>query len=198
MSTTYTVTVTDSCSTIRYDDFTITVNPLPIPAYEIDPPQATILNPFFDFDDASQITSFWSWNFGDGGTSVFSSPQHTYLNAGYYTVQLIATSSEGCVDSLSKQLYVEEVATAYVPNSFSPNNDGRNDLFGPIGHAMPPYTITIFNRWGNKMYSDYGSNKFWNGKYNGEPAPVGVYVYVISFNDPMLSKTYKGQVTLIR
>lgn len=197
-TTTYTVTVTDSCSTIRYDDFTITVNPLPIPAYEIDPPQATILNPFFDFDDASQITSFWSWNFGDGGTSVFSSPQHTYLNAGYYTVQLIATSSEGCVDSLSKQLYVEEVATAYVPNSFSPNNDGRNDLFGPIGHAMPPYTITIFNRWGNKMYSDSGSNKFWNGKYNGEPALVGVYVYVISFNDPMLSKTYKGQVTLIR
>lgn len=197
-TTTYTVTVSDSCSTLRYNDFTIVVNPLPIPAFEIDPPQATILNPFFDFDDASQITSFWNWNFGDGGTSVFSSPQHTYLNAGYYTVQLIATSNEGCVDSLSKELYVEEVATAYVPNSFSPNNDGRNDLFGPIGHAMPPYTITIFNRWGNKMYSDSGSDKFWNGKYNGEPAPVGVYVYVISFNDPMLSKTYKGQVTLIR
>lgn len=197
-TTTYTVTVTDSCSLLRSNDFTIVVNPLPIPAFEIDPPQATILNPFFDFDDASQITSFWSWNFGDGGNSVFSSPQHTYLNAGYYTVQLIATSNQGCVDSLSKQLYVEEVATAYVPNSFSPNNDGRNDLFGPIGHAMPPYTITIFNRWGNKIYSDSGSDKFWNGKYNGEPAPVGVYVYVISFNDPMLNKTYKGEVTLIR
>lgn len=197
-TTTYTVTVSDSCSTVRSSSFTIVVNPLPIPAFEIDPPQATILNPFFDFKDASLITDEWHWNFGDGGTSILSSPQHTYLNAGYYTVQLIATNNEGCVDSLSKELYVEEIATAYVPNSFSPNNDGRNDLFGPIGHAMPPYTISIFNRWGNKMYSASGSNRFWNGSYNGKPAPTGVYVYVITFDDPMLSKTYKGEVTLIR
>jgi gliding motility-associated-like protein len=200
VTTTYTVSVTDSCSTPRTDSFTITVFELPVPSFTIKPPQATILNPFFDFIDASQNTAQWLWNFGDGTSSNIQYPQHTYLEAGYYTVQLIATSNDGCVDSLSRELYVEEVTTIYIPNSFSPNSDGMNDMFMPIGHAIPPYEMIIMNRWGNVVFSSSNGFEGWNGKIKGTStdAPNGVYVYRIRFEGELKQKEFTGRVNVIR
>jgi gliding motility-associated-like protein len=200
VTTTYTVSVTDSCSTPRTDSFTITVFELPVPSFTIKPPQATILNPFFDFIDASQNTAQWLWNFGDGTSSNIQYPQHTYLEAGYYTVQLIATSNDGCVDSLSRELYVEEVTTIYIPNSFSPNSDGMNDMFMPIGHAIPPYEMIIMNRWGNVVFSSSNGFEGWNGKIKGTgtDAPNGVYVYRIRFEGELKQKEFTGRVNVIR
>ncbi|MBL0071107.1 MAG: gliding motility-associated C-terminal domain-containing protein [Bacteroidetes bacterium] len=67
-----------------------------------------------------------------------------------------------------------------MPNIFTPNNDGVNDVFevGAAG-ACSPERITIFNRWGNSIFETSGQNKFWDGKSNGNPVPSGVYFYVI-------------------
>ncbi|MBL0343129.1 MAG: PKD domain-containing protein [Bacteroidetes bacterium] len=94
-TTTYTVTVSDSCSTPRDASKTITVNLLPEPAFVIEPPQATILNPYFDFIDASVNTTTWQWDFGDGQSTTLQNPSHTYLEPGTYAIQLIATSEKG-------------------------------------------------------------------------------------------------------
>lgn len=200
VTTTYTVTVTDSCSVQRTDSFTITVFELPVPSFTIKPPQATILNPFFDFVDASQNTTQWLWNFGDGTSGSVQYPQHTYREAGYYTVQLIATSADGCVDSLSRELYVEEVTTIYIPNSFSPNTDGMNDVFMPVGHAMPPYEMMIMNRWGNVVFSSSNGFEGWNGKIKGSStdAPNGVYVYRIRFDGGLKQREFTGRVHVLR
>jgi gliding motility-associated-like protein len=200
VTTTYFVQVNDSCSTPRSTSFTIQVDPLPVPAFAIDPPNATILNPFFDFNDKSSNTSVWHWDFGDYHTSNTQYPQHTYKEPGYYNVELIAASPDGCVDSLTEQLYVEEVTTVYVPNSFTPNNDGRNDVFGVVGHALPSYEMTIFNRWGQEVYKTDNSVT-WNGNYNNasEKAPEDVYVYMISFSgNTAPKKVLTGRVTLVR
>lgn len=204
VTTTYTVTVTDSCSTPRQDYFTITVYELPVPEFSIKPENATILNPFFDFIDLSTNTSQWAWNFGDTTFSNEQYPQHTYLNPENYTVQLIATSSDGCVDSVYHELYVEEITTVYFPNSFTPNGDGKNDFFGPASHALPPYEITVWDRWGVKVFSSDNPNVLWNGiiKDSNNAAPEGVYVYGVKFKGnfygSLKKQIHTGQITLIR
>lgn len=195
----YTVTISDSCSTQRSDSKLVTVNALPEPAFTIEPPQATILNPYFDFVDASLNTSSWLWNFGDGGTSTEQFATHTYLVPGYFTVQLIATSDKGCVDSTYSEVYVENVVTFYIPNSFTPNEDGYNDEFGPIGYSVEGYNLNIFNRWGQSVFNSTGLFDKWNGTDSGgAKLPDGVYVYQLKvLNDPE-NKIRTGTVTLLR
>ncbi len=196
---TYTVTVSDSCSTIRNTALTITVNPIPDPSFSIEPPNATILNPYFDFVDASVNTSLWQWYFGDGQSSSIQNPSHTYLEPGIYTVQLIATSDKGCVDSTSSELIVENVVIFYIPNSFTPNGDGYNDEFGPIGYSVEGYELAVYGRWGQSVFNSSGTFDKWNGQdKNGSALPEGVYVYSLRvFNDPE-KKIRTGTVTLVR
>jgi len=196
---TYTVTISDSCSTPRTASKLVTVNDLPEPSFKIEPPQATILNPYFDFVDASVNTSSWLWNFGDGETSTLQFPSHTYLVPGYFTVQLIATSDKGCVDSTFSEVYVENVVTFYIPNSFTPNADGYNDEFAPIGYSVAGYNLNIFNRWGQSVFTSSGLFDKWNGTdTSGDQLPDGVYVYQLKvLNDPE-NKIRTGTVTLLR
>lgn len=200
VSTTYTVTVTDSCSTVQQAFFTIKVDPLPIPEFAVKPESATILNPFFDFINQSFNANRWLWNFGDTTFSNEQFPQHTYLNPGTYKVQLIATSAEGCIDSIYNTLYVEEVTTIYFPNSFTPNGDDINDFFAPVGHSIPPYEMTIYNRWGEKIFYTDTNLSPWRGEVqnSGAAAKDGVYVYRARFKGQLKKKDFEGSVTLIR
>jgi len=96
----------------------------------------------------------------------------------------------------------------FIPNAFSPNNDGVNDLFAIYSSsALLPVeikTFVIFNRWGQQLYSaqnfDITDNSFWwNGKFKNKTQPLGVYIYHIelkALNEPL--KKYKGNVTLVR
>lgn len=70
------------------------------------------------------------------------------------------------------------VATLYLPNAFSPNNDGLNDTFGPVGEvATGPYRLTIFDRWGQVVFSTTDARQVWDGLTNGNLSPVGMYTY---------------------
>ncbi len=196
---TYTVTISDSCSTQRTASKLVTVNDLPEPSFKIEPPQATILNPYFDFVDASVNTASWLWYFGDGASSAVQFPSHTYLVPGYFTVELIATSDRGCVDSTFSEVYVENVVTFYIPNSFTPNADGYNDEFAPVGYSVEGYDLAIFNRWGIRVFNSSGLFDKWNGTdISGDKLPDGVYVYQLKvLNDPE-NKIRTGTVTLLR
>ena len=86
-------------------------------------------------------------------------------------------------------------------NAFSPNNDGLNDFFKPIDAAcVTEFEMTIFDRWGQQTFQThnvYGDG--WNGRYNGRPAPVGVYYYIINYkNASGESKKQSGSITLLR
>jgi gliding motility-associated-like protein len=195
----YTVTVSDSCSTSRSVSKSIIVNPLPDPAFSAEPATATILNPGINFTDLSINASSWIWNFGDGATSMVQHSQHTYLLPGIFTVQLIATSDKGCIDSTYSELLVENVVTFYIPNSFTPNGDGNNDNFGVTGYSVQGYNLAVYNRWGQIVFQSSGLHDSWNGQdSNGKPVPSGVYVYQLQvLNDPH-NKIRTGTVTLIR
>jgi gliding motility-associated-like protein len=88
----------------------------------------------------------------------------------------------------------------YVPNAFTPNGDGTNDVFEVFGTALKSVSMKIFNRWGEKVF-DSGESQWasWDGTYMGSMQPTGVYVYYVElvYLDGV-KKMREGSVTLIR
>ena len=88
----------------------------------------------------------------------------------------------------------------WIPNSFTPNGDGLNDVFKPETLAeIEEYTMLIFNRWGQQIFESNNINKAWDGKYKGRIVESGVYTYRIEARDKLTKekKVYNGRVTLI-
>ncbi|MEZ5067000.1 MAG: gliding motility-associated C-terminal domain-containing protein [Bacteroidia bacterium] len=100
-----------------------------------------------------------------------------------------------------REIVVEGVFTLYIPNAFTPNQDGHNDEFFATGYGITAVNMLIFNRWGNKVFETNSLNGKWNGQnlYNGALCAQGVYVYTMKVTDQFgVPHTYQGQVTLIR
>jgi gliding motility-associated-like protein len=109
---------------------------------------------------------------------------------------LTVVSNDGCgiaTDTMKLIVYKD----IFIPSAFSPNNDGLNDVWNiPVLNVFPGFELTVFNRQGQVVYQNKNSNIPWNGKYKGEPQPVGVYVYYIDLK--VEGGQLKGTLTLIR
>jgi len=108
-----------------------------------------------------------------------------------------ATTENGCIIVDSMDVLVQETVID-MPNAFAPS--GTNNLFKPSKRGIAQLKeFSIFNRWGNKVYSSTNIDEGWDGTYNSQPQPVGVYIYVIeAVNDRGIPFTKKGNVTLLR
>ncbi|MFA5782504.1 MAG: PKD domain-containing protein, partial [Bacteroidales bacterium] len=151
----------------------------------------------------------WQWDFGDGSTATDENCIHQYGDTGTYTVTLIVTDANGCIDSVSDIIKIRDIFTLYIPNSFTPNNDGFNDFFFPQGINVDPnnFDMYIFDRLGNLMFhtntwvSTYGEP--WNGTKNNsgtfKDVVMDVYVYRILIKEIQgFRHEYIGRVTLIQ
>ena len=124
------------------------------------------------------------WDFDDSSTSLFENPMHEFENPGIYNVMLTVSDTNLCVDSIVHKIIMYYDYVLYVPNTFTPNGDGENDEFVPIGLRMEKYEsyqFIIYNRWGEILFESDDINKGWNGTTrDGENiAPIGVYLYFI-------------------
>ena len=122
------------------------------------------------------------------------------LRGGLYNFRI--TNSKGCSKDTAIAL-AEDIPIGcndiFIPNAFTPNNDGRNDLFKVSFQPSTDVKLQIFNRWGTEVYSGKGSNIAWDGNFKGTQQPVGVYIYIISYTDQSrANKNLKGTLTLIR
>ncbi len=187
------------CSSTSSDS--IRIFPPPIPLFTANPQTSFIENPLINFLDHSLNTSIWWWNFGDissgiDNSSSLSSPSHSFFNQGTYTVWLTATSPDGCIDSTSTDVHLIDFNSLYIPNAFTPNENGLNDIFKPYGNGLD-YTLFIFDRWGEQLFK--GKNQGWDGTYNGKMVQQDIYVWslIYSFNQTDTETTY-GKVTLIK
>lgn len=138
------------------------------------------------------------WDLGDGTKVKATSTTHSYLDLEDHWVMLHIVSDEGCkaVDSL----LVIAPGTLYFPNAFTPDGDGINETFGPIGAAIDEFKMTIFDRWGHVVYESESMDQPWDGKVNGGADAVsGVYVYLYRAKGHYFEadKRY-GHVTLVR
>jgi gliding motility-associated-like protein len=86
-----------------------------------------------------------------------------------------------------------------VPNAFSPNNDGVNDVFIPLNYGLLNYEFRIYNRWGELIFETNDTTKGWDGYYNGVEQELDVYVYVVSGNgEDGVHYSKQGNFTLVR
>jgi len=87
-----------------------------------------------------------------------------------------------------------------MPNIFSPNNDGRNEIFRPLNIGVEEIiSFRIFNRWGQMILDSNGNNSEWNGNYKNEPQPVGVYIYTLDIGcNGEFERRLSGDITLLK
>ncbi len=114
---------------------------------------------------------------------------------------LLVTDATGCTAAGSVRIFVLLDKQLYIPNLFTPNGDGSNDMFGIFTDdlSVKQFSLKIFNRWGEKVFETNNHLQGWDGFYNGETAPAGNYIYdtFITYVDGKTEKR-KGSVMLIR
>jgi gliding motility-associated-like protein len=186
----------------------ITVFPRIEAEFVYSPTTVSSLDPDVFFYDQSTNAAYWNWSFGDTMSGIYNhsfdqSPNHSFYGPGTYTIWLIATNSSGCVDSVSHVLEVKEPLSFFVPNAFTPNNDGLNDVFMPVGLGIDPnnFIMYIFDRWGEAIYNSNDLYKGWNGRTEGSDklCQMGVYVWLIDYKDINGDRhKINGRVTLVR
>lgn len=165
------------------------------------PSEPTIADNSVLFFNQSTNTYQSDWLFGDGGSSTLTYPSHSYSDTGQYVVTLYITTEHGCRDTVSHDLYVRDVVTMYIPNSFSPDGDGINDFIKPIGHGIDEqfYTFSVFDRWGKLLFSTSDYEEGWDGTFNGLKCQHGTYEYVLFYRDDAgIVRKLIGGIQLIR
>jgi gliding motility-associated-like protein len=177
--TTYILNVTDANGCFGTDQFPVNVINLPIADADFSPSSGyepiTVV-----FSNLSQNADSYEWNFGNGQISSVTDLNPisiSYLNAGTYYIQLIA-SNELCTSIWFDSVIVlpYEMLEIEVPNVFSPNGDGSNEGYSIITKNATSIEAVIVNRWGVKMVEITDLNYKWDGKTNsGSEASDGVY-----------------------
>ena len=122
--------------------------------------------------------------------------EETYILRGYNS----GTVERGCFsEDTVHVIVVQDCGEMYVPNAFSPNGDGANDLLYVRGQCLETLTFIVFNRWGQKVFETTDKNIGWDGTFKGDLMNTGVFVYRLEGKD-YDGKGYsmKGNVTLIR
>lgn len=170
------------CTTSKTFGDTVNVYGYPNAAFRPSPPVTTLSHPIITFVNNTTGGYTWNWNFGDNTGSSERDPSHKYVEAGTYLVTLYTETEHGCSDSAHYNVEVEPEFTIFIPNAFSPNDDGLNDVFKPKGIGVEDYELKIFNRWGKLVFESNNIEVGWDG-YVGNggktKAPQDVYVYII-------------------
>jgi gliding motility-associated-like protein len=113
------------------------------------------------------------------------------------------TVDNGTCKATDSLIVTAECSSIYVPSGFTPNNDGVNDIFKANGIDVKDFSLMVFNRWGEKIFQTQDINLGWDGTYRGNPAPFGMYIWVLEasdkFGNPFLNETQsRGTVSLVR
>ncbi|CAG5079468.1 hypothetical protein CRYO30217_00953 [Parvicella tangerina] len=203
----YTVTSSVGCtSTTTYSNY-IEATPTPIANFTYSPQLITTENSSLELTNTSINTDQVFWQlFGDNGLSQTSQSETVVVDLpatpATYTICLTATNSFGCETINCKDIEVQNELSFYIPNTFTPNNDGINDLFGPVFSGVIPaeYHLRIFNRWGQLIWESSDISETWDGKFNGKVVPENSYIWTLNYKEEgqLEYKKAKGHVNLIR
>jgi gliding motility-associated-like protein len=176
----------------------------------VDVPNVTIIPPGQSRSDTT-VRFGQSVNLTGSGAKTFEwSPNYNITSltkpkvtvTPFKTTQYILTgyNSKNCFSSDTiNVIIIDDCGEMYVPNAFTPNNDGVNDVLYVRGICLQSLTFMVFNRWGEKVFETNDQKHGWDGTYKGEELNTGVFVYRLE------GKTYdgkgfssKGNITLIR
>ena len=181
----------------------------PIASFYAEPQTTSILDPNINFINTSQGASSYYWDFGDpsatngSNTSTVTKPSHSYTFVGPYAVNLVATSIKGCKDTAKIIVEITPDFALYIPNTFTPDGNGVNDIFQPLGVGIDEenYRLDIYDRWGENIFTSNSFRKGWDGTVKGgsKMAEQGVYTYKMIVRDTQGNKhPYVGHVTVLK
>ena len=187
------------CSDEDSSLFSITIPPLPEAKFTQSSRVVSVFNSEISFDNKSEDAVRYKWSFGDGNSSEEVNPKHIFDQVGTLKIKLHAYNAAECHDEFETTL---EVVPFFVPSAFTPNNDGKNDVFfdGVPYMNLTSFDMKVFNRWGQQIFSTDSFLRPWDGfLQNGDPAPEGLYTYMIKIVS-IKGKYYEypGTFSLIR
>jgi len=151
------------------------------------------------FTNLSQNFTDFNWQFGDGEEdNEEENPIHNYKIL-YDIHPCLSVWNEYCADTICKDIYMDFEELIGVPNAFSPNGDGINDVIYVEGIGIANLTFEIYNRWGEKVFESENQEIGWDGNFKGVAQEMEVYTYIVNaifINGK--STRLKGNITLMR
>ena len=112
---------------------------------------------------------------------------------------LVLENEGGCIDSASVQICVNDPSSLFIPDIFSPNNDGANDILFVRGEGIVQLDFSLYNRWGDKVFSTNSIDNGWDGNVRENKSPTGIYFYQLKArvnNGDEIVRS--GDITLVR
>lgn len=196
-----TVTTPFGCtSTVQYNNL-INVWPVPKASFKSDKNETSIVDPVINVSSLALGATECSYTISNGVWFNTCNFQYEFPQIGLYSIIQTVENEFGCVDSISRTINVRPAFHVYIPNSFSPNYDGLNDLFMVYGEEIADFHMQIFNRFGSKVYDSYDINSGWDGtvRLSDEISPSGVYSCLIYIrNNDGEELKYHTAVVLVR
>ena len=204
-SVTFSATTVDGCFFTHTEEDLLTIYNAPFASFSIEPQVIVLPSTQADFTNYSLGSDTFVWVVHGMDTLEVEDLEYDFPPVlGEYEVTLFASNAWGCSDSLTRLVSVVDAFTMYIPNSFTPDNDGLNDVwrFEGIDVDEDHFELLIFNRWGEVVHRTTDFNAGWNGNVNNGDyyVPDGVYTYRIETRSRTTqdNKVITGQITIIR
>jgi PKD repeat protein len=178
---------------------------LPVANFIATPDIVNVYNPIFRFTDTSFDSHRWEWNFGDGGSANIPVVSHLYRAAGTFPVTLTVWNEHNCKSEITKNFTVEDIFNVWVPNTFTPDRDGINEVFLPQVSGIPFvefYNFQVIDRWGVTIFETSDPTEPWlgnvrDGEYYGSVDSYTWQIKVILKGSDE-ERLYYGHVNLVR
>lgn len=156
------------------------------------------ISPVITPTPTGSVTYLWQSE-GDGLLSCTNCASPTITVQDTTVVTLTYTNEFGCAAQDNFTIFTIPALPIFIPNAFSPNRDGENDVFQIYGGGFKEFYLTIHNRWGQKVFESNDNTQVWDGTFKGKEQEQGVYVYYVKFvSTDLVIQTLTGSVTLLR
>jgi gliding motility-associated-like protein len=167
----------------------IKVHPLPIADFYASTLIASEIESEISFYNKSEGATSYIWSFDNGDYSFEENPSYDFIDVQNYNVSLTATDDFGCQSEVTRIVNIHPEYTIFIPNSFTPDSDGLNDVFEAAGTGIEEFEMKVFDRWGGLIFESSNIDLGWDGNnYSGLPIDNGVYLYHVALYD------YNGRV----